>query len=33
MWNGWCCAVLCRAVKWHGEDRVIRNGKHTIVFA
>jgi formyltetrahydrofolate deformylase len=26
-------AVLSRAVKWHGEDRVIRNGKHTIVFA
>jgi formyltetrahydrofolate deformylase len=25
-------AVLSRAVKWHSEDRVIRNGKHTIVF-
>jgi formyltetrahydrofolate deformylase len=25
--------VLSRAVKWHSEDRVIRNGKHTIVFA
>jgi formyltetrahydrofolate hydrolase len=24
---------LSRAVKWHGEDRVIRNGRHTIVFA
>ena len=26
-------AVLSRAVRWHSEDRVIRNGKHTIVFA
>jgi len=26
-------AVLSRAVLWHAEDRVIRNGKHTIVFA
>jgi formyltetrahydrofolate deformylase len=26
-------AVLSRAVFWHAEDRVIRNGKHTIVFA
>ncbi|MBO0830376.1 MAG: formyltetrahydrofolate deformylase [Actinobacteria bacterium] len=26
-------AVLSRAVKWHSEDRVIRNGRHTIVFA
>jgi formyltetrahydrofolate deformylase len=26
-------AVLSRAVKWHSEDRVIRNGNHTIVFA
>jgi formyltetrahydrofolate deformylase len=25
--------VLARAVKWHSEDRVIRNGNHTIVFA
>jgi formyltetrahydrofolate deformylase len=25
--------VLSRAVKWHSEDRVIRHGKHTIVFA
>ena len=25
--------VLSRAVKWHSEDRVIRDGKHTIVFA
>ena len=25
-------AVLSRAVQWHSEDRVIRNGKHTIVF-
>jgi formyltetrahydrofolate deformylase len=25
-------AVLSRAVKWHSEDRVIRHGKHTIVF-
>jgi formyltetrahydrofolate deformylase len=24
--------VLSRAVKWHSEDRVIRNGHHTIVF-
>ncbi|MFJ9248264.1 formyltetrahydrofolate deformylase [Streptomyces sp. NPDC101776] len=26
-------AVLTRAVQWHGEDRVIRHGNHTIVFA
>jgi formyltetrahydrofolate deformylase len=26
-------AVLSRAVQWHSEDRVIRHGKHTIVFA
>jgi formyltetrahydrofolate deformylase len=26
-------AVLTRAVRWHGEDRVIRHGNHTIVFA
>jgi formyltetrahydrofolate deformylase len=26
-------AVLSRAVKWHSEDRVIRHGRHTIVFA
>ncbi|MGI5461134.1 formyltetrahydrofolate deformylase [Streptomyces sp. CA-249302] len=26
-------AVLSRAVLWHAEDRVIRHGKHTIVFA
>ncbi len=26
-------AVLSRAVEWHSADRVIRNGKHTIVFA
>jgi formyltetrahydrofolate deformylase len=26
-------AVLSRAVLWHSEDRVIRNGKNTIVFA
>lgn len=26
-------AVLFRAVLWHAEDRVIRNGNHTIVFA
>ena len=26
-------AVLSRAVTWHSEDRVIRNGNHTIVFA
>ncbi len=26
-------AVLSRAVLWHSEDRVIRNGNHTIVFA
>jgi formyltetrahydrofolate deformylase len=26
-------AVLSRAVRWHSEDRVIRHGKHTIVFA
>jgi len=25
-------AVLSRAVQWHGEDRVIRHGNHTIVF-
>jgi formyltetrahydrofolate deformylase len=25
--------VLSRAVKWHSEDRVIRYGNHTIVFA
>lgn len=25
-------AVLSRAVLWHAEDRIIRNGKHTIVF-
>jgi formyltetrahydrofolate deformylase len=25
--------VLARAVTWHSEDRVIRNGNHTIVFA
>ena len=25
--------VLSRAVQWHSEDRVIRHGKHTIVFA
>jgi len=25
--------VLARAVRWHSEDRVIRNGNHTIVFA
>ncbi len=25
--------VLARAVQWHSEDRVIRNGNHTIVFA
>jgi len=25
--------VLARAVKWHSEDRVIRDGNHTIVFA
>jgi formyltetrahydrofolate deformylase len=25
-------AVLSRAVTWHGEDRVIRDGNHTIVF-
>jgi len=24
--------ALARAVKWHSEDRVIRNGNHTIVF-
>jgi formyltetrahydrofolate deformylase len=24
--------VLARAVTWHSEDRVIRNGNHTIVF-
>jgi formyltetrahydrofolate deformylase len=26
-------AVLSRAVRWHSEDRVIRHGGHTIVFA
>ena len=26
-------AVLSRAVEWHSQDRVIRNGSHTIVFA
>jgi len=26
-------AVLSRAVLWHAEDRVVRNGNHTIVFA
>jgi len=26
-------AVLSRAVRWHSEDRVIRHGKHTIVFS
>jgi formyltetrahydrofolate deformylase len=26
-------AVLSRAVEWHSQDRVIRNGNHTIVFA
>jgi formyltetrahydrofolate deformylase len=26
-------AVLSRAVTWHSEDRVIRDGNHTIVFA
>ncbi|MGW5171738.1 formyltetrahydrofolate deformylase [Streptomyces nodosus] len=26
-------AVLSRSVLWHAEDRVIRNGNHTIVFA
>ncbi|MFE2427920.1 formyltetrahydrofolate deformylase [Streptomyces sp. NPDC059373] len=26
-------AVLSRAVLWHSQDRVIRNGNHTIVFA
>ncbi|MCX4813992.1 formyltetrahydrofolate deformylase [Streptomyces sp. NBC_01239] len=26
-------AVLTRAVQWHAEDRVIRHGNHTIVFA
>ncbi|MET9387016.1 formyltetrahydrofolate deformylase [Streptomyces sp. NPDC002928] len=26
-------AVLSRAVLWHSEDRVVRNGNHTIVFA
>jgi formyltetrahydrofolate deformylase len=26
-------AVLSRAVQWHSEDRVIRDGNHTIVFA
>jgi formyltetrahydrofolate deformylase len=25
--------VLARAVQWHSEDRVIRHGKHTIVFS
>ncbi|MGO1769831.1 MAG: formyltransferase family protein, partial [Microbacterium sp.] len=26
-------AVLSRAVQWHAEDRVIRQGNHTIVFS
>ena len=26
-------AVLTRAVRWHSQDRVIRDGNHTIVFA
>jgi formyltetrahydrofolate hydrolase len=26
-------AVLTRAVRWHSQDRVIRDGPHTIVFA
>ena len=26
-------AVLARAVRWHSQDRVIRDGNHTIVFA
>jgi formyltetrahydrofolate deformylase len=26
-------AVLARAVRWHSQDRVIRDGPHTIVFA
>ena len=26
-------AVLSRAVLWHSQDRVIRSGNHTIVFA
>ena len=26
-------AVLARAVRWHSEDRVIRSGNQTIVFA
>jgi len=26
-------AVLSRAVEWHSQDRVIRHGNHTIVFA
>jgi formyltetrahydrofolate deformylase len=26
-------SVLSRAVRWHSEDRVIRHGNHTIVFA
>lgn len=25
--------VLARAVRWHSEDRVIRDGNHAIVFA
>ena len=25
--------VLARAVRWHSEDRVLRHGNHTIVFA
>lgn len=25
--------VLARAVQWHSEERVIRHGKHTIVFS
>ena len=26
-------AVLSRAVEWHSQDRVIRHGNHTVVFA
>ncbi|MGY5319784.1 formyltetrahydrofolate deformylase [Neomicrococcus lactis] len=26
-------AVLSRAVQWHAEDRVVRQGNHTIIFA
>jgi formyltetrahydrofolate deformylase len=42
MMDGWATAVtrggrgmaaLSRAVQWHSEDRVIRSGNHTIVFA